>query len=657
MAEKRNTEQTAVEAQQAENSIPQRDSIGKAICRNLKLARVRLLWQRGWRCLRTRGLQALWREVAFRVNLMLHRDTWRHRADIPLARELRAQRARWAVAFDNAKIENNFDGLPKISILVPVWNTPIGYFDDMVKSVRRQSYPNWELVLADASGAPAPGETASPKCGVSGLQKRAKKYRDSRIKYLRLERNENISCNTNHALEASTGDYLALLDHDDLLMPNALHETVLRILDGAQFVYSDEIVLNGNLKKLVQYHFKPDWCPEQLQSCNYITHFSVFSRQLLQKAGGGERSQYDGAQDYDLILRLTEQCADQPGKIAHIPQVLYIWRSHATSTASDISAKPYALEAGRKALEAHFVRIGLTASVETQPQYPGTYHPTIAVEGNPCVSVLIPNKDHSDDLERCLKSLYANAGWGNMEVLVIENNSTDPETFLYYEKAAEKYPRLRVVTWPGSFNFSAINNFGAGAATGEHLLLLNNDMEITRPGFVREMLSYSQQTGIGAVGGKLIYPDHTIQHAGVIIGIGGTAGHSHKALDADNGGDLNRLVSTQNYLAVTGACLMVKAALYQELNGLDELDFAVAYNDVDFCLRLVEKGLRNVYTPYAQATHYESKSRGYDTAGANLQRYNREKTAFIAKYGWLINSGDPCYNPHFTYVCENYGYK
>lgn len=627
-------------------AAPQHDSIGRAIRRNLNIGRIRSLAVRGISCVRTRGWQALAREVEFRVNLMLHREVWKFRADIPLNKELKAQR------------KERFACMPKISILVPVWNTPPRYFDEMVRSVVRQTYPNWELVLADASGAPNTADGAAPadpaQLPATGFEKRAAKFRDKRIVYRRLGANEGIAGNTNQALAAASGDWIALFDHDDVLQPNALYEIVKAINDtGADFVYSDEIVLDGELKKLVQYHFKPDWCPEQLQGCNYITHFSAFSRELLEKAGAEERAEYNGAQDYDLILRLTENARH----VAHVPRVLYIWRSHAASTASDITVKPYALEAGRKALEAHFDRIGYPASVETQLQYPGSYHPTVAVKGEPMVSVMIPNKDHTDDLERCLETLYANAGWRKMEVLVIENNSTDPATFAYYEQAKQRYADLRIVTWAGPFNFSAINNYGADAAKGEHLLLLNNDIEITSPDFVRELLSYSQQPGVGAVGAKLLYPDNTIQHAGVIVGINGTAGHSHKGLDAKNGGDLNRLVTTQNYSAVTGAALMVKAQLYRELGGLNENDFAVAFNDVDFCLRLVEAGYRNVYTPYAQGYHYESKSRGYDTAGANLERFEREKKAFVTRHAAIMENGDPCYNPHFTYLYENYGYK
>ncbi len=632
--------------------MEERDSISKIIRRNLHLGRIGSLAKRAFVCVRTRGWQALWREGAFRVNLALHREVWQHRADIPLWRELAAQR------------KATFEKMPTVSILVPVWNTPPKYFDDMVRSVRAQSYANWQLVLADASMAPngeVPADmtpeayaAAAAALPASPLKKRAAKYRDKRIKYVPLAYNEGIAGNTNRAMDAADGQWLALLDHDDVMQKNALYEIVAAINEkDAEFVYSDEIVLNGNLKKLVQYHFKPDFSPEQLQGCNYITHFSAFSRALAQRAGWGERALYNGAQDFDLILRLTEQTH----RIAHVPKVLYMWRSHAASTASDISVKPYALEAGRLALEHHFARIGWPATVQTQLDHPGTYHPTVAVKGQPRVSVMIPNKDHIDDLERCVDSLYGNAGWAELEVLVIENNSTDPATFAWYTRAQAKYPGLRVITWAGPFNYAAINNFGAAAASGQYLLLLNNDIEVTTPGFVRELLSYAQQPGIGAVGAKLFYPDGTLQHGGVIIGIGGTAGHSHKGLPGENGGDLNRLVTTQNYSAVTAACLMVKASDYHAVGGLDEENFAVAFNDVDFCLRLHESGLRNVYTPYAQGVHYESKSRGYDTAGANLARFEKEKAAYLERWGHLVASGDPYYNPHFTYLYENYGYK
>ena len=301
----------------------------------------------------------------------------------------------------------------------------------------------------------------------------------------------------------------------------------------------------------------------------------------------------------------------------------------------------------------------MTGRVESIPGSPGGYHTRYDVTRPGRVTVLIPNKDHSEDLARCLESLYRNAGWDDLEVLVLDNNSTQAETFACYGRAQQQYPNCRVLTYKGGFHFSAINNFGARHATGEHLLLLNNDIQVETPGFVRELLSYSQRPDVGAVGAKLFYPDGTIQHAGVFIGLGGSAGHSHKGHPRDSGGDMYRLATTQNMCAVTGACLMVKKELYDRFGGLDEENFAVAYNDVDFCLRLWQSGLLNVMTPCAAAVHHESKSRGDDTrAGGEKQaRYEREKARFCARYAGLMQQGDPYYNPHFTLLYENYGYK
>lgn len=380
---------------------------------------------------------------------------------------------------------------------------------------------------------------------------------------------------------------------------------------------------------------------------------SAFSRALLEKAGGGERAEYDGSQDYELILRLTEQA----GQVAHIPKACYIWRSHAGSTAASMQAKPYALAAGERAVNAHLARVGLAGEATSIPGCPGAYRVRYALTAQPLVSVLIPNKDHVDDLSRCLHALYAKAGYERFEVVVIENNSTDPSTFDYYEQAQASYKNLRVVRYEGPFNFAAVNNFGRSQAAGSQLLLLNNDVELLSGGFLAELLMYSQRPDVGCVGAKLYYPDDTIQHAGVFLGLGGTAGHSHKSHPRASAGDLYRLAVPQNLMAVTGACLMVKAALYDAMGGLDEKAFAVAYNDIDLCLKLYAQGYTHVFTPFAEAYHYESKSRGLDTQSENAARYAREKAAFIEKYGALIKKGDPYYNPHFNLLFENYGLK
>ena len=607
------------------------DSVGGMARRLLDPAHLRDLARRSAATLREQGAEQLWRDVTFRVGLAFHHDGWRHRADIPLRRTLKAQCA--------ARLQG-----PCVSIVVPVYNTPLPFFKQMVQSVRRQTYTNWQLVLVDASDAahPAPGALA---------QKLA--AQDGRILYQKIE-NGGIAANTTAGFAAATGAYLALLDHDDVLYPNALFACVQSIqTTGADFVYSDEIVLSADLKQLGGYHFKPDFAPDYLRGVNFITHLAVFSRPLLDAAGAYESSEYDGAQDHDLFLRLTEKAR----KIEHIKQVLYIWRGHAGSTAAGMEAKPYAVEAGVRAIDAQLARLGLPGKAMPVPGAPGAFQVRYELTGRPLVSVLIPNKDHTGDLDRCLTSLYQNAGYDNFEVLVIENNSTDPATEAYYQTLPERFARCRVVRYQGAFNFSAINNFGAQFAKGEHLLLLNNDIEILSGDFLRELLSYSQRPDVGAVGAKLYYPDDTIQHAGVLMGINGSAGHSHKSYPRTAVGDLYRLVTTQNYMAVTGACLMTKASLYRTAGGLDEEKFAVAYNDVDYCLKLWQQGLHNVYTPRAEAYHYESKSRGLDTLSENAQRYEREKANFYAKYKQYIDNYDPYYNPHFNNLFENFGLK
>ena len=588
----------------------------------------------GWcaRVAREEGAQALWREIDFRLRLALHKDTWRYRADLPTRRQLRRQKAA------------GVPGGPTISVCVPLYNTPEKFLRQLIRSLRRQSWPHWQLVLADASDAdhPVPGRIA-----------RKAAARDSRILYTKLAENGGISVNTRAALALATGDWVCLADHDDLLYPNALYEVARRAADGADLIYSDEIVLSADLRHLVDYHFKPDFAPDYLRGCNYITHLAAFSRRLLDAAGGGPDPAYDGAQDYDLLLRLTERAK----KVEHIPQALYIWRSHAGSTAQSIEAKPYALAAGCRAIQAHLDRVGLAGTVQSIPGCPGAYEVDYALTGHPLISVLIPNKDHVEDLSRCLTALYERAGYDNFEVIVIENNSTDPATFAFYEEAKARWPRLQVVTYQGPFNFSAINNFGRRFAHGEHLLLLNNDLEPLTDRFLDRMLQFSQRSDVGCVGAKLFYPDDTIQHGGVFLGIGGTAGHSHKSHPRASAGDLYRLAVPQNLMAVTGACLMVKASLYDACGGLDENRFAVAYNDIDLCLKLWQQGYTNVFTPFAQGYHYESKSRGLDTTGENARRYEKEKAAFIEAYGALIQKGDPYYNPHFNLLFENYGLK
>ena len=613
------------------NQASGRDSLGKMVRRLTDPSHLGAVVGRTAKTLREQGAEQMWRDVRFRVGLAMHKDFWQHYADIPLKRELKAQRA------------ENLQG-PCISIVVPLYNTPARYFKQMTGSVRKQTYTNWQLVMVDASDA-AHAEVSAKAAALA--------QKDARFVYRKIE-NGGIAANTTQGFAAATGEYLTLLDHDDVIYPNALYDVVRSIQStGADFVYSDEIVLSDDFKKLGGYHFKPDFAPDYLRGVNYITHLAVFSRKLLDAAGAYEDPNFDGAQDHDLILRLTEKAT----KIYHIKKCLYVWRAAAGSTAQTMDAKPYAVAAGERAINAHLQRVGLQGEARAIPGAPGAFQLHYELTGHPRITVMIPNKDHTDDLDRCLTSLYKNAGYDNFEVLVIENNSTDPETERYYAQIPQKFADCRVVRYQGGFNFSAINNFGAQFANGEHLLLLNNDIEITSKDFLRELLSYSQRSDVGAVGAKLIYPDNEIQHAGVIMGINGSAGHSHKGHPADAVGDMYRLVTTQDFMAVTGACLMTKTALYREMGGLDEEKFAVAYNDVDYCLKLWKKGLLNVYTPLAQAIHYESRSRGLDTLSENAKRYEREKANFYEKYQPYIDNYDPYYNPHFTNKVENFGLR
>lgn len=619
---------------QPEPAAPdQADSVVKALCRTANPAHAAGLISRALHCFKTRGAEATFREASYRVDLMKNGTSWKFRADLPLKRELAEQR----------KVV--FDRMPFFSILVPLYNTPIPYLKAMIKSVLKQSYTNFELILLDASG-PA----------YQSVSEAVKRFSDRRIVLCKLAKNGGIAANTTIGFREASGDYITLLDHDDTLAPNALYEMAYAINErGADFLYSDEIIMNDTMSEALSYHFKPDFSPDTLRGCNYITHLTAFSAELLNEIGGEELSAYNGAQDYDLILRLTEKAKS----IVHIPKVLYFWRSHADSTASDISAKPYAIEAGACAVRAQLERMGISGGVSALTKHPGAYRVVYNLKEKPMVSVIIPSMDHIEDLKKCLDALYRRASYENFEVIVVENNSSDKKTFQFYNAARQYYPNLRFVRYQGAFNYSAINNYGVKFARGEHLLLLNNDVELLSENFMREMLGYSVRADIGAVGAKLFYPDNTIQHAGIFIGLGGSAGVNHKGHPRESGGDMYRLATTQNVNAVTGACLMVKKSLYAALGGLDDKNFAVAYNDVDFCLRLREKGLLNVMTPFAYARHSESKSRGDDTHGntPERQRYEKEKATFCAKYAQILTKGDEYYNPHLTTLYENYGLK
>lgn len=530
----------------------------------------------------------------------------------------------------------------KFSVLVPLYNTPESFLKAMIESVQAQTYRNWELCLADGSDKDN-----------SFVGEICKKYagKDERIKYEKLERNLGISENTNACIRMATGEYIALFDHDDLLHPSALYEVTRAICEhGADFIYTDENTFSEEPRDAYNPHFKPDFSPDTLRSYNYICHLSVFSRELLDSVGYF-RSEYDGSQDYDLILRLTEKAK----RVFHIRKILYYWRAHKNSVAQDVGAKPYTVTAAKKALAAHLSRCGLKGEV-LDSSVPTTYHIKYEIDGNPLISVIIPNKDHTDDLDICLKSLYEKSSYKNFEVIIVENNSTEKETFEYYEALTQKHGNIKIVTWDGNFNYSAINNLGVSYAKGEFILLLNNDVEIINGSCLEEMLMFAQRKDVGAVGAKLYYSDDTVQHAGVILGLGGTAGHAHKHFGRSHPGYMARASIAQNLSACTAACLMMRRDVFDEVGGLDE-SFEVAFNDVDLCMKIRKKGYLVVFTPYAELYHYESKSRGNDSTPEKLERFRGEIDRFKEKWQKQLDDGDPYYNPNLTLTRDDFSLK
>ena len=529
---------------------------------------------------------------------------------------------------------------PVISLLTPLYNTPKEYLIEMIDSVRNQTYSNWELCLADAG---IPPET----------KREIDKYlsKDPRIRYRKLEQNLGISNNTNAAMEMARGDYFAALDHDDLLHPAALYKIAEAILDGADFVYTDEVTFEGEIENTVLYNFKPDFSPDLLTSNNYICHLTTFSRKLEEEAGAYD-SACDGSQDYDIILRLSEKAK----KITHVPGALYYWRASPTSVAGGVEAKPYCITAAIKALYGHFERIGQKVEkVELLPGTAGFYKTTYPLLDKPLISILIPNKDEVAVLRNCLNSILKKTTYPNYEILVIENNSTSPATFRYYESLRETAPRVRVVPYKsaGPFNYSKLNNFAVKQALGSVFVLLNNDTKIITPMWLEEMLMYAQQPRIGCVGAMLYFPDDTVQHAGVGLGLGGVAGHFHRGFVRGHGGYVGRMLTVSDVSAVTAACLMVRKEVYEKVNGLDE-EFAVAFNDVDFCMKVLSAGYQNLFTPFAELYHYESKSRGLDLYGEKSERFGQEVSLFKERWGEQLKKGDPFYNPNLTKITGDF---
>lgn len=537
---------------------------------------------------------------------------------------------------------------PLISIVVPLYRTQSEYLDQMIESVRSQTYSNWELCLSDGSGGDSP---------VREILKQWMK-RDARIRVVDHEEPLKIAPNTNEAIGISKGEFVAFMDHDDQLTPHALYECVKALNENPQIqmLYSDEDKMSMDGHKFFQPHMKPDFNQDLLCTVNYICHLFVVRREILEQVGM-LRQEYDGAQDYDLILRCTESVEESQRMewIYHIPKVLYHWRSHEDSTSENPESKLYAFDAGQRAVQAHYDRIGVKAEVY-KGEYLGLYRTRFLRSYDPLISVIIPNKDHREDLKCCLDSLEKKASYPNLEYIIIENNSEKEETFDYYRELEESLPRVKVVYWEGEFNYSAINNYGETFASGEYLLFLNNDTEVINEDCIDELLGYCMRPDVGAVGARLYFEDDTIQHAGVVIGFGGVAGHCFVQQLRGYSGYCHRIISAQNYSAVTAACMMVPKQVFREVGGFSE-ELAVAFNDIDFCLKVRGAGKLVVYNPYAELYHYESKSRGLEDTPEKVARFNQEIAVFEKRWPDILREGDPYYNPNLTLDSQDFSLK
>ncbi|NFN37302.1 glycosyltransferase [Clostridium botulinum] len=542
------------------------------------------------------------------------------------------------------QINTKFSEDIKFSIVVPLYNTPKNFLCEMINSCINQTYGNWELCLADGSDKEH-----------SYVSKVVEDYikKDKRIKYKILEANRGISENTNECIKMAIGEYIALFDHDDVLHQSALFEYMKVICEkNADFIYCDEDKFDTDVNMRFDPHFKPDFSIDNLRANNYICHFTVFKKTLIQETGLF-RKEFDGSQDHDMILRLTEKSKN----IVHIPKILYHWRVSSNSVASDPYAKPYTIEAGINAVKEHLSRCDLKATVESSTVHPNIYRIKYSIIDNQLISILIPNKDHIIDLSRCINSILEKSTYKNIEIIIIENNRTERKTFEYY-KTLEKYKNIKVVTYEskGKFNYSAINNFGVRYAKGNQLLFLNNDIEIISENWLEEMLMYSQREDVGAIGAKLYYPNDTIQHAGLGLGILTLAGHYFRHFNRDATGYMGNLFFTRNVSGVTAACIMMKKSIFNEINGFDET-FEVAFNDVDLCMRIRKAGYLIVWTPYAEAYHYESISRGTEDTPERKARFNGEVRRFQERWKKELKDGDHYYNVNLTLDREDFSLR
>lgn len=564
----------------------------------------------------------IWLKKKLTGNEYADYDTW-----------LRIMRVSRQELFEQRKTK--FSYAPKFSVVVPLYHTPAKFLKDLVRSMMYQSYANWELCLVNAS----PEDVHL----TSLLENWA--MRDKRIRVIRLEKNLGIAQNTNAGIAASTGEFIAFLDHDDFLEPDALfcYADALNKDKTIDVFYSDEDKTDEYAAHYFYPHFKSDFNIDLLHANNYMCHFLAVRKSLVDTVGG-LNEKFDGAQDYDFVLRLTENTK----KIYHCPRILYHWRCSNQSTAANQGNKMYAIHAGKAALNAHYKRIGWNARAQ-EGAVDGWYQTKFTLKEEPLVSILIPNKDHTDDLDVCLNSFFERADYQNYEFIIIENNSVLPETFAYYEKIEKEHDNVKVVYWEAGFNYSAINNFGFKFAKGDYVMLLNNDVELITPDIFQSMLGFCMRPEVGIVGAKLLYNDHTVQHAGVLVGAGGLADHVFKGIHEDDPGYMGRAISSQDVSAVTAACLLVKRSVYEEVGGLED-EFQVAFNDVDFCLKVRKAGYLIVYDADVKLFHYESKSRGMEDTTERFIRFGNEMMLLNSKWDILSTFVDPYYNPNLSYL-------
>lgn len=553
----------------------------------------------------------------------------------------------WYEAYvpDEAALEkqrhHHFEYSPLISVAVPAYRTPEKFLAQMIDSLLAQTYGNWELCIANGS----PEDSAMKKV----LEEYTKK--DSRIRVSELTENKGIAGNTNAALEMAQGEFVGLLDHDDLLAPNALYE-IVRALDedrNLDAVYTDEDKVTTELDEHFQPHLKSDFNLDLLRSNNYICHFFVVRRSIVQKVGGFCQ-EFDGAQDHDFIFR----CIETAEKVGHIPEILYHWRTHKASTADNPASKMYAFDAGKRAIEAHLKRTGTEGIVSHTPDL-GFFRVKYPVQGQPLVSVIIPNKDEKETLKACIDSIREKTEYPNYEIIIVENNSTTDEIFQYYKELSQD-PRIRLLRWKKEFNYSAINNYGVRHANGEYLLFLNNDVTVITPGWIKELLGVCQRPEVGAAGVKLIYPDNTIQHAGCVIGLGGIAGHMFVDMPANRTGYLHKASILQDMSAVTAACMMMKRTAFEEAGGFTE-KLSVAFNDVDLCLKVRKNHKLIVYDPYVQLYHMESKTRGAEDNKEKVRRFQEEIEYMRCQWLDILKKGDPYYNKNLSLTKWNYSLR